>query len=219
MQDLYFNVRSLAPSLSRLRLFGAFSGCLVREDSGPSFEDDAEMRDEEALAFYLRAVVAFHRVRDEAAAAAVAAGSSADGGEIVPGGPGDTDDELKRYKRGGQGGEYCLYIPYPSPCTGCQLLRDNCFFPFLFRGTPCSTPYLNANRRVAGWVLSYLSVFVCIHTSIKVVPTVLLWCPSRRERLNTLKLRCSSCTLPTPCSLRQYLMKYHQQAKNIDQHQ
>lgn len=63
--DLFFNVRSLAPALSRLRLFGAFSGCLPSEDSGPSFEGDVDLQDEEALAFYLRAVVTFHRIREE----------------------------------------------------------------------------------------------------------------------------------------------------------
>lgn len=103
-QDLYFNVRSLAPSLSRLRLFGAFSGCLAREESGPSFEDDKELQDEEALAFYLRAVVTFHRVSDEIAAAAAAAADDAlslDGGGAAPGGrgggdAGNADDELKK---------------------------------------------------------------------------------------------------------------------------
>lgn len=98
-QDLYFNVRSLAPSLSRLRLFGAFSGCFPREEAGPSFEDDVELQDEEALAFYLRAVVTFHRVRDETVAAA--AEGSANGGDVGLGGRGGTgggdgDDELKR---------------------------------------------------------------------------------------------------------------------------
>lgn len=99
-QDLFFNVRSLAPSLSRLRLFGAFSGCLAREGSGPSFEDGVELQDEEALAFYLRAVVAFHRVRDEMVAAG--AETSANGGDdVVLGGRGGTDasdgdDELKK---------------------------------------------------------------------------------------------------------------------------
>eukprot|EP00903_Cladosiphon_okamuranus_P018777 g17274.t1 len=98
-QDLYFNVRSLAPSLSRLRLFGAFSGCLAREGSGPSFEDDAELQDEEALAFYLRAVVTFHRVRDEMVAAG--AETSANGGNVALGGRRGTDavddnDELNK---------------------------------------------------------------------------------------------------------------------------
>lgn len=98
-QDLFFNVRSLAPSLSRLRLFGAFSGCLAREGSGPSFEDDVELQDEEALAFYLRAVVTFHRVRDERVAAG--AEPSATGGDVgLDGrggtGIGDGDDELKK---------------------------------------------------------------------------------------------------------------------------
>lgn len=97
-QDLYFNVRSLAPSLSRLRLFEAFSGCLAREGSGPSFEDDVELQDEEAVAFYLRAVVTFHRVRDQTATGAEA---SANGVLVDPGGrkcvgaSGD-DDELKK---------------------------------------------------------------------------------------------------------------------------
>lgn len=36
--DLFFNVRSLAPSLSRLRLFGAFTGCFPPERAGSSFE-------------------------------------------------------------------------------------------------------------------------------------------------------------------------------------
>lgn len=99
VQDLYFNVRSLAPSLSRLRLFGAFSGCLIREDSGPSFEDDVEMQDEEALAFYLRAVTMFHRVRDETKAAVPAAESSADGGEAVTGNQGNTNDNIRRQAR------------------------------------------------------------------------------------------------------------------------
>lgn len=94
-QDLYFNVRSLAPSLSRLRLFGAFSGCLAREESGPSFADDVELQDEEALAFYLRAVATFHRIREETASVV---GSSVDGGDAGLGdsGAGDTDDELKK---------------------------------------------------------------------------------------------------------------------------
>ncbi|CAM9126445.1 unnamed protein product [Ectocarpus sp. 12 AP-2014] len=96
--DLYFNVRSLAPSLSRLRLFGCFSGCLAREESGPSFEDDVELQNEEALAFYLRAVETFHRVRDES----LAAGGLPVGGEgAAPDGEGgenadDHDDGLKK---------------------------------------------------------------------------------------------------------------------------
>lgn len=96
-QDLYFNVRSLAPSLSRLRLFGAFSGCLFREGSGPSFEDesDAGLRDEEALAFYLRAVVTFHRVRDETTAAAAADGE-ADGDGVEGGDANAYEDQIKK---------------------------------------------------------------------------------------------------------------------------
>lgn len=58
-----------------------------------------ELQDEEALAFYLRAVVTFHRVRDETIAAG--AEPSANGGDVVLGGragtgAGDGDDELKK---------------------------------------------------------------------------------------------------------------------------
>lgn len=103
-QDLFFNVRSLAPALSRLRLFAAFSGCLPHEDSGPSFEGDVELHSEEALAFYLRAVATFHRVRGEAGPS-VGTGGDAAGGGLGTGGEGgsgggvvkggDGNDELK----------------------------------------------------------------------------------------------------------------------------
>lgn len=98
VHDLYFNVRSLAPSLSRVRLFGCFSGCLAREESGPSFEDDVELQDEEALAFYLRAVETFHRVRDESL---TASGLPVGGEGAAPVGEGgenadDHDDGLKK---------------------------------------------------------------------------------------------------------------------------
>lgn len=64
VHDLFFNVRSLGPALSRLRLFGAFSGYMPPEGSGPAYDDAAEFHDDEALAFYLRAVVTFHKVKD-----------------------------------------------------------------------------------------------------------------------------------------------------------
>ena len=96
-QDLFFNVRSLAPALSRLRLFAAFSGCLPHEDSGPSFEGDVELHSEEALAFYLRAVAAFHRVGGQAGPAVGTGGDAAGGGgsgDVAAKG-GHGNDELK----------------------------------------------------------------------------------------------------------------------------
>ncbi|CAN0477345.1 unnamed protein product, partial [Ectocarpus sp. 8 AP-2014] len=71
---------------------------LAREESGHSFEDDVELQNEEALAFYLRAVETFHRVRDES----LAAGGLPVGGEgAAPVGEGgenadDHDDGLKK---------------------------------------------------------------------------------------------------------------------------
>lgn len=57
---------------------------------GHSFEGDVEFRDQEALAFYLRALVTFHRVRNEMKGT----------GEVLQrGGKGGVDDggeELKR---------------------------------------------------------------------------------------------------------------------------
>ena len=75
--DLFFNVRSLAPALPRLRLFGAFSGCLPPQESGLPCVDDTEFHDEEALAFYLRAVVTFHRIRDDMAVATTTTAAAA----------------------------------------------------------------------------------------------------------------------------------------------
>ena len=58
-----------------------------------------ELQDEDALAFYLRAVVTFHRVRDSTVPAD--AETSANGGDAAAGarggkGAGDGDDELKK---------------------------------------------------------------------------------------------------------------------------
>lgn len=98
-QDLFFNVRLLAPALSRLRLFAAFAGCLPPEDSGPSTEKDVEFHDEDALAFYLRAVTTFHRIRDELGSADPGEedNNSRDGGG---GGGTEEDDELHKYLAG-----------------------------------------------------------------------------------------------------------------------
>lgn len=52
-----------------------------------------ELRDEEALAFYLRAVVTFHRMRQ----GAKGKGDGEDNGDGEPGtGVNDVDDELKK---------------------------------------------------------------------------------------------------------------------------
>ncbi|CAM9861181.1 unnamed protein product [Scytosiphon promiscuus] len=126
-QDLYFNVRSLAPSLSRLRLFGAFSGCLAREESAPSFEGDKELQNEEALAFYLRAVVTFHRVSEEIAAADTAdAASSVGFGEVALRGSGGGDvgnagDELKRLLAGTGSGVGEGYSSGNTPLEGLDM--------------------------------------------------------------------------------------------------
>lgn len=97
-------MRSLAPALSRLRLFGAFLGCLPREESELAFDGDTELRDEDALAFYLRAVMIFHIVGDEETARAKEEANDVGGGREVDetalrekeGVTDDTDEELRR---------------------------------------------------------------------------------------------------------------------------
>lgn len=70
-------------------MFGAFSGCMSLEGSGPAYGDATEFHDDEALAFYLRAVVTFHKVKDvmEVAAADQSEENAAKG---------NNDGELKR---------------------------------------------------------------------------------------------------------------------------
>lgn len=105
--DLFFNVRSLSPVMSRLRLFGAFSGCLPSENSDPSFQGDGELQDEEALAFYLRAVATFHRVRDDLVAANEEKNTNG-------GGDGNTP--------GGNGSQRFLYCSVFTFCVTCMFL-------------------------------------------------------------------------------------------------
>lgn len=59
-----------------------------------SLQGDVELRDEEALSFYLRAVVTFHRVREELGA--VHAEKNGDGNEGGANAVSDADDELKK---------------------------------------------------------------------------------------------------------------------------
>ncbi|CAN0261730.1 unnamed protein product, partial [Ectocarpus fasciculatus] len=66
--------------------------------SGPSFEDDVDLQDEEALAFYLRAVETFHRVRDESLTAGGLPLGGEDAALVGEGGENtdDHDDGLKK---------------------------------------------------------------------------------------------------------------------------
>ncbi|CAM9108122.1 unnamed protein product [Discosporangium mesarthrocarpum] len=88
-QDLFFNVRALSPALPRLRLFAAFMGCRPPEGASSSFEGDRDLYNEEAFAFYLKAVATIHRHRPK--------GGARSGGEGGVEGMGPKgNDELSR---------------------------------------------------------------------------------------------------------------------------